>query len=134
MNSVLRGFLCLIILTSIPFNVAFAKENLRANEKLTPGQFLKNGPYKLILQADGNLVLYDSGKALWSSKTAGVAVREAIMQSDGNFVLYKHNNKPVWNSGTHGKRGSYLSLQADGNVVIYYDPPPKAVWNSGTHR
>ena len=42
-----------------------------------------------------------------------------IMQEDGNLVIYKANGSPIWASGTNGSAGSRLDVQDDGNVVIY---------------
>ena len=103
---------------------------------LMPNQELvsTNGKWKLIMQTDGNLVLYrtETGFAEWSTKTNGQDVKGAFMQGDGNFVLYTFANKPVWDSKTYGKPGSYLILQDDGNLVIYQ--PNVAVWASGTNQ
>ncbi len=111
---------------------AEARDTLKSNEKLMPGEALQNGAYKFILQRDGNLVLYNGDKSIWESNTDGVAIRNGVMQADGNFVLYKHDKKPAWSSNTNGKAGSYLMLQADGDVVIFYDPPPVPVWKTNT--
>jgi len=52
--------------------LVWAKDSLGPNECLAPGEFLtsSNGCFKLILQGDGNLVIYrqSNGKATWSSK------------------------------------------------------------------
>lgn len=114
------------------------------SDRLLPGQTLpiggslesNNGLYRLAMQHDGNLVLYDrgSGKALWASNTANVSIQTCIMQTDGNLVLYRYDSKAAWASGTHGKPNSTLIVQNDGNVVIYYDPNPVAVWATGTNR
>lgn len=64
---------------------------LQANQKLNVNDQLvsNNGKTRLIMQADGNLVLYrNDGKALWASDTWGKPVNVAIMQDDGNFVCY----------------------------------------------
>jgi hypothetical protein len=42
-----------------------------------------------------------------------------IMQRDGNLVLYLSNGQPAWSSNTFGKPGSFLLVQNDGNMVIY---------------
>ena len=53
-----------------------------------------DGRYYLIMQGDGNLVLYYNNapygcsQALWQSHTSGTDAVIAIMQGDGNFVLY----------------------------------------------
>lgn len=106
-------------------------------DRLLPGQRLNkgeslissNGQYTLILQYDGNLVLYGRGRALWASNTNGRAVDYAIMQSDGNFVIYGYP-AAVWASGTVGWSNAYLIVQNDGNVVIYGQKP---AWATGTN-
>ncbi|NPC93636.1 lectin [Bacillus sp. WMMC1349] len=106
-------------------------------DRLLPGQSLNsgesiqspNGQYTLILQQDGNLVLYGRGRALWSSGTHGRAVRFAIMQTDGNFVIYGYPSA-IWATGTVGWNNAYLVLQNDGNLVIYGQ---KAAWDTGTN-
>ena len=61
------------------------------------------GPYYLICQKDGNLVLKDSkGKSLWASNTYqnGEFPYELIMQNDGNLILYDVNKKALWTTNT----------------------------------
>jgi hypothetical protein len=106
---------------------------LTANRELTANQSLAscNGDYTLIMQGDGNLVLYQGSTALWASNTAGTAADEAIMQGDGNFVVYTSTDTPLWASGTAGNSGAYLDVQNDGNVVIY-SASGTALWSTGT--
>ncbi|MEY9842605.1 hypothetical protein ABH941_007895 [Streptacidiphilus sp. EB103A] len=106
---------------------------LTANQQLTSGKSLAscNGTYSLDLQGDGNLVLYRSGTALWSSGTAKTPASKAIMQGDGNFVLYNSAGTSVWSTGTSGNNGTYLQVQNDGNVVIY-SAAGTALWSTGT--
>ena len=109
---------------------------------LSPGQFLginqtllsTNGTWELIMQSDGNLVLYRRANMhpTWSTKTNGKDVMRAIMQADGNFVLYTFAGAPVWASNTAGKNGSFLIMQDDGNLVIYQPDVP--VWATGTNQ
>lgn len=42
-----------------------------------------------------------------------------VMQHDGNLVLYASGGRAVWSSGTFGNTGAFLRLQDDGNMVIY---------------
>jgi peptidoglycan hydrolase-like protein with peptidoglycan-binding domain len=105
---------------------------LRAGEALRPGQQIlsKNRQYRLILQKDGNLVLYNAGGAsLWDSATVGRGA-VAVLQKDGNFVVYDAANRPAWNAGTQGHPGAKVAIQDDGNLVVYHGT--RAVWNSGT--
>ena len=90
----------------------------------------QNGRVTLILQEDGNLVLYTSdGHALWSSHTWGKPVSHAIMQGDGNFVVYGPTGA-VWATGT-ATPGSWLVVQNDGNVVLYA-PDGRPLWATNT--
>jgi hypothetical protein len=104
-----------------------------AGQSLGVGQSLNScdGRFRLILQTDGNLVLYKNGSiALWSTVTSGQSAHFAPMQSDGNFVLYSTSLQPLWNSGTANFPGAFLALQNDGNLVIYRNGV--ALWNTGT--
>jgi hypothetical protein len=42
-----------------------------------------------------------------------------IMQGDGNLVLYNMMGAPIWSTGTVGYPGSYFAIQNDGNLVVY---------------
>lgn len=75
--------------------------------------------YKLILQTDGNLVIYSPTRAVWASHTEGRGGIRLAMQSDGNLVIYNNNWVPVWNTKTDGKGVSSLFMQPDGNLVMY---------------
>jgi nucleoid-associated protein YgaU len=89
-----------------------------------------NGAYSVILQDDGNLVLYAGETAVWSTETNGQPVVRAEVQEDGNFVLYTED-KPVWHSDTKGAKDVRLILQDDRNLVLYgFDGP---AWSSETH-
>ncbi|WAS96580.1 lectin [Nannocystis punicea] len=109
-------------------------------DRLDPGQFIKrntpddritsaNGRYSLIMQNDGNLVIYNQGSAIWATNTAGTDGETAVMQTDGNFVLYRVNGTPLWASNTAGRPVSYVIMQDDGNLVVYQT---LATWASNT--
>jgi len=55
-----------------------------------------------------------------------------VLQGDGNLVLYDANGTALWNTGTHGRgTGPYkLALQDDHNLVLYAAGGP--IWSSGT--
>jgi hypothetical protein len=96
---------------------------LKAGQELKAGQSLysPSGQYELIMQTDGNLVVYENGSAIWNTGTEGTGSSNyLIMQTDGNLVVYTSANKAVWNSGTEGTGSSnYLDMQNDGNLVVY---------------
>ncbi len=101
-------------------SAAAGTNTLFAHERLQPGQFLAsaNGQFRVHMQEDGNLVLYQNGVALWSSQTHGRSGAWLGNQGDGNLVLY-HNGVAIWNSGTPGHGPSNLIMQDDGNLVLY---------------
>jgi hypothetical protein len=84
---------------------------------------------QLIIQEDGNLVLYcitcTPVKPLWSAQTRGKDGKALFFQADGDLVLRNSLGKTVWHSNIHskcaGSERAYFSLQDDGNLVMLYD-------------
>lgn len=116
--------------TSGTTNTLSAGNTLAAGAKLVSS----NGWYQLIMQNDGNLVIYDkAGNARWSSKTPIGAAARLIMQNDGNAVVYRNSNNAVlWSSGTANSGGNRITMQNDGNLVIY-TAANAAVWASASN-
>jgi len=106
-----------------------ANQQLNTNDKLIPD----NNTTTLIMQGDGNLVLYrnDNNVALWATNTWGKPVTHVVMQGDGNFVLYDDKGVAYWATGTWTDPGSYVVLQDDGNLVLY-GPNGGALWATNT--
>ena len=127
------GLAVLIIIVAVIATPVFARDTLNPGDTLRPGERLTsdNQQYTLVLEQNGNLVLYAGRRALWASNTQGQRVQTCIMQSDGNLVLLLRNGQPVWSTNTTDKPGSFLVLQNDGNLVIYQ---PYPVWASNTER
>lgn len=102
------------------------------NAGLGPNQSLisNNGRYTLVMQSDGNMVIYKLGSAIWASDTFRSGANRAFMQDDGNFVVYA-NEVPKWASQTPNSGGEKLVMQDDGNLVIY-NGSNKPVWATGT--
>lgn len=95
-----------------------------------------SGINELVVQTDGNLVLYSNGIATWASNTAGSGSNNYLaMQNDGNLVLYNSANKAIWASGTMysstASSGYYLAMQDDGNLVMY-NQAQKVIWATNT--
>jgi hypothetical protein len=95
-----------------------------------------NGRFILVMQSDGNLVLYDTStrQPLWASNTydsGSSPPYSAEFQNDYNFVVYKGSeHKPTWASQTYNKLSDRLVMQNDGNVVIYRGNT--AIWATNT--
>jgi len=68
------------------------------SDRLNPGDNLAvggaitslDGRFTLVLQADGNLVLYQAGGAArWATSTVGRIVSQAVMQADGKLCTLR---------------------------------------------
>lgn len=124
-----------------PINVTTAANPVETNHTLTPGTEIKpnerllsqDAHNNLLLQNNGNLVLYSTFKPVWSTGTEGTSTSRLIMQDDGNLVLYNTSGEPLWNSGTHGNSGARLVLQTDGNMVIYSESNVP-LWSTRTNE
>ncbi|MFJ9243605.1 protein kinase [Streptomyces sp. NPDC101776] len=94
------------------------------------GTFVQTVRSKLIMQPDGNLVLYDaSGTAHWASQTQGEG-NTAVLQADGNLVVYSAQHQSLWASNTQGADGATLKVLETGNMVIATDA--QVVWQTDT--
>ncbi|CAF1046512.1 unnamed protein product [Didymodactylos carnosus] len=103
---------------------------LRAGDDLQQDQFLasNNGAYYAVLQGDGDFVVYVSNHPF-------VGPYRLFVQTDGNIVLYDTYNRVVWNSqtGMKGTKPHFLAMQDDGNLVLY-DSNGQPTWSTGTGR
>jgi hypothetical protein len=54
----------------------------------------------IVMQKDGNLVVYGNGKAIWQSHTYGHPGAYLVLQPDRNLVIYSAGGKALWQSGT----------------------------------
>jgi hypothetical protein len=103
-----------------------------ANDRLYPQQAIESTDrsYRLVLQGDGNLVLYYENKPVWATGTYNKPVKFLGMQSDGNLVLYGPNYTVLWSTKTSWPSGGTFYVQDDGNLVTYTGSQP--VWASNT--
>jgi hypothetical protein len=91
---------------------------VNATSVLMPGQSWQSNRTRVVMQTDGNLVIYDeNNRARWTSGTTGTGYK-AVFQADGNFVVYTRDNATAWSTRTDGHDGAELVLQDDGNVTI----------------
>jgi hypothetical protein len=89
-------------------------------------QFSPNAGFLFVFQTDGNLVFYNTVKAIWATHTEGGSgsigkgARLSI-QADGNLVVYNASNQPLWASHTNGDNNNdeTLEVQNNSNTVIY---------------
>lgn len=94
---------------------------LDSGQSMRAGDTIRSmgGRYQLIMQKEGNLVLYTAGnKPVWASPTDGNPGARVDMQKEGNLVIYNAGNKPMWATPTDGNPGASLQIRDDGHVVI----------------
>lgn len=89
------------------FFFAAPRSTLRVGEQLQQDEALTspNGTYRLVMQADGNLVLYVSdntvpANVLWLTHTLRNGPHRFQVQTDGNLVTYDGNNQASWASNS----------------------------------
>lgn len=98
---------------------------LPAHYHVSLSSYIPVGAKFLLMQADGNLVLYGlndangGSTAIWASNTYGSGnANHAVFQTDGNWVVYTSGGKAVWATGTNGP-GWQLGIGSDGNICVY---------------
>ncbi|WP_395676439.1 GDSL-type esterase/lipase family protein [Inquilinus sp.] len=109
---------------------------IAVGQGLKPDQSVTScdGRFALILQLDGNLVLYKRGGhdvPVWSSGTVNRDSAQLQLARDGSLTLVGKLGETLWSSGSGGHRDAQLFVQNDGNVVIY-DERDVPVWNTAT--
>ncbi|MGW7202994.1 mannose-binding protein [Streptomyces sp. NPDC054837] len=96
----------------------WSTETVSATSVLEVNQAWTTNRIRMVMQTDGNLVVYnEQGKPTWASMTFG-ANHRAIFQQDGNLVIHNGDDRPIWASQTWGHEGAQLVLRADAKVVI----------------
>ncbi len=111
-----------------PVSVMSAGQSLGTNQSLVS----QDGRYRLIMQGDGNLVIYSPNRAIWATMTnVGIQSPRLDVQGDGNIVVYNSSNKYFWASWTQGNGPSNLIMQNDGNLVLY-NAQGRPIWYTST--
>ncbi len=93
------------------------------------------GTYKATIQPDGNFVIFNGERVIWTSNTSGKGKGpyQLKMQPDGNLILFDALNKVNWKTATsHKGTGPYTAtMQADGDFTVV-DSKNKLIWSSKT--
>jgi hypothetical protein len=127
---------------SIPVsNTLYNGEKMQAGDTRSSS----NLQYVLLMQTDGNLVLYrshgrpatdiskgigiTSNDALWSTNTNDGETNHAWMQEDGNLVLYTPDMRATWATNTNDGGANYLTLSDLGQLVLR-GPNGNIIWRS----
>ncbi|MCY1423975.1 D-mannose binding lectin [compost metagenome] len=131
-------------ITYTPFQ-ASGSMVLPPNQTMSPGQYLmsQSGRFRLLLQADGNLVITDNGAITWiadanqpySRTLHPKKMREPLMFVISNSgFLYDPTRRRTWIAeSTHSTDKSLwyntcMIIQDDGNLVIYDQRTGNPCW------
>ncbi|MFG2919003.1 trypsin-like serine protease [Kitasatospora sp. NPDC048298] len=121
-------------------NSLWSPGTFRPVSQLSAGQQVYAKTTRLVMQWDGDLVLYrlSDNTVLWHSNTAGNNNAFLRVQADGNASVYAADgSRSLWASGTFWSAGAYLKLQDDGNLVVYKADGGEgiggAIWATNTH-
>ncbi|MER7669423.1 hypothetical protein ABTY61_13250 [Kitasatospora sp. NPDC096128] len=119
--------------TMVSAGTAQAEDRSGMNEPgiLFQGDRLTAGDTSLIMQGDGNLVLYrgvpSAPYPVWVAPNTLGCGYKAIMQGDGNFVVYNAASKPCWASNTFKSDPNSLASVGvfdKGGLAIGFATPP----------
>ncbi len=104
---------------------------LRRADWLGTGQRITSldGKHNLVMQTDGNLVLYSNGVPKFWTNTTGTSANRAVLQTDGNFALYDASGRQRWATGTAGTTGQRIVVENTGQAVLYNEQGV-ALWTS----
>jgi hypothetical protein len=108
------------VVPPVPQNVS-QPDRLFSGQGLVPGNSINSaGGYKLILQTDGNFVLYGpANQVIWSSNTYNnYNIWDAILQADGNLVIRDGFGRSLWASDTSGNNNATLIVEDGGLKLV----------------
>jgi hypothetical protein len=115
-----------------PRNMMLDGETLHLDDKLTSA----NGRFVFQVKSDGNLVLNDNGREIWSrmkdsKRKSGEGPFRLLLQEDGNAVLYNCSNEWLWQTDSVGKGVARYALKVtnEGEVVLH-DSRGTVLWSS----
>lgn len=105
--------------------ICLTGETVEYNAILLPSQSIqsRNKMYSLVMQTDGNLVLYKSGSPVWASVTFNNP--NAFMHVTDRITIYSGDGQKrvLWQSNSTGKNDTYLVVTDDGRIILRYDSP-----------
>lgn len=90
-----------------------------------------NGQFTAGIFVDGFKIKQNGADMCTISNNFVNDAQKLMMQSDGNLVVYSSANKPIWQSGTVGKgiQKYKLVLGTDGNLCLV-DGSGTTIWSS----
>ena len=120
------------------YTLAVDNHNQKVTNNINTTLKSPNGSFKLVLQDDAHLILYDGANRLawrtgvFNPPNSVGPFRLELQQEDGHLVIYdsRGRQRPVWqtNRTSPAANGPFrLAVQDDSNVVVY-DKNNNALW------
>ncbi|MCJ1673048.1 MULTISPECIES: hypothetical protein [unclassified Rathayibacter] len=111
--------------SELPGPSMYAPNTLKTDEILRSESL----QYRVVMQADGNVVVYGPQGAVWQTATSG-AGSSLEFTKDGALQVVTADGSVTWTAKPSGGTGPFrLVMQSDGNLVEY-DGQGRAVWSS----
>ena len=112
--------------TALPGSALYSPNLLSADGLLRSD----DGRYRVVMQGDGNVVVYGPAGAVWSSGTSGTG-SSLRFGTDGVLQIVAGDGAVTWTAvpAAGGVGPFHLVMQSDGNIVAY-DLHDRAVWSS----
>lgn len=113
---------------------ADAGDRLYADEYLDVGDTLTspNGSYILLVQSDGNVVIYSRAwQPVWSTGTSGTDNWLLFDAYDG-LEVYSSTDQLLWRAGPPNMYMTHVGLQDDGNLVMFNVADGRPAWSRTT--
>jgi len=114
--------------------VAATSDRVLSGRELASGAAIgtSTGSHRLVMQADGNAVLFAGTVTLWSTGTTGNAGARLRVGAGGNLTVVSTTGLPVWSNGI-ASAGARLVIKSDGRLYEV-TPAGKAVWFTAPPR
>lgn len=90
----------------------------------------QNCKFSAIFTQDGNLIVNQGSKVIWSANSGDKGATHAEFLADGNFII-RAQDSVLFTTATAGKWATSLSLSKNGNLVIL-NTTNQVIWQSGS--
>lgn len=100
----------------------YNKTDIQLDQKLYQGQGIKNGNFMLVMQDDGNLVIYNTtnNTPVWATGTnekGTIGMYFAhLRKDDGHFCVYDTNATYLWGNRIFGQNTALIQLTDNGKL------------------
>ncbi|XP_056135224.1 B-type lectin plumieribetin-like [Lampris incognitus] len=103
---------------------------LRQGEYLTS----VDGKHRAVFQDNGNFAIISESSVTWQTKTSGSHGMRIVLQADGNLVMYTQYRKVVWSSYSYSllRESAHVRLTLTNEGLLELDRDGVHIWSSAT--